>query len=70
LAAREAQIDAIYNSGLDLVTQSGGGSQSGGSYTSAGEGAINQRMREASGAGEVQARIARLREILAAREDE
>lgn len=67
LAAREAQLDAIYKSGLDLVTQSGGGSATGGSYTSAGEAGINQKIRGASGAGEVQARIARLQEILADR---
>ena len=70
LAARESQLNAIYGSGLDLVTQSGGGSRTGGSYTSAGEAGINSQIREASGGGEVTARIHRLREILAAREDE
>jgi hypothetical protein len=67
LAARESQINAIYGSGIDMVTQAGGGSGTGGSYTSAAEGGINRQVRDASGAGEVQARIARLREILADR---
>ena len=70
LAARESQIKAIYGSGIDMVTQAGGGSGTGGSYTSAAEGGVNKQVREASGAADVIARIARLREILASREEE
>jgi hypothetical protein len=68
LAARESQIKAMYGSGIDMVTQAGGGSGTGGSYTSASEGGVNKQIRDASGAPEVIARIARLREILADRD--
>ena len=69
LAARKSQLDAIYRSGIDMVTQAGGGSGTGGSYTSGAEGGVNRQVRAASGAAEVQTRIARLREILAARDE-
>jgi len=67
LAARQSQIDAIYGSGIDMVTQAGGGSGTGGSYTSAAEGGVNKQVRDALDAPKVMARMARLREILADR---
>jgi len=70
LAARESQLEAIYGAGVDMVTQAGGGSGTGGSYTSAAEGGMNKQVRAAAGAAEVTVRIARLREILAVRNEE
>ncbi len=70
LHALETQLTAIYDSGLDLVTQAGGGSGTGGSFTSAAEGGMNLQIREASGLGAIQARIAKIREVVADREAE
>lgn len=70
LKMMEQRLEGIYGSGMDLVTQSGGGSGTGGSYTSAAEGGMNAQIREASGLGDIQARIARLREILASRSED
>lgn len=68
LAARRSQLDAIIADPLDLVTQAGGtGDLTGGVFTSAGEAGINEAIRDAGGAPEVRARIARLEELLATR---
>jgi len=68
LAARRSQLDAIIADPLDLVTQAGGtGGLTGGVFTSAGEAGINEAIRDAGGAPEVRARIARLEELLATR---
>lgn len=70
LTAREAQLQALVGEAMDMVTQaggSGGGGTSGG-YISAGEAGINVAMRDAGGAPEIRARIAKLRQILEARE--
>ena len=68
LDSRVSQLDAMYEAGIDMVAQAGGGSQTGGSFTSAGEGGLNAKGREAAGGTEVKARIARLRQILAERD--
>ena len=70
LAARRAQLDALAEAGIDLVTQAGGGSGTAGSYTSAGEGALNAKIREANDADTIRARIAKLEELLSGRRDE
>lgn len=67
LAALEEQRTRIIESGIDLVTQAGGGSRTGGSYVSAGEAALNQGVRDAAGLGDIESRIARLRQVLEAR---
>lgn len=69
LAARRSQLEAIIADPLDLVTQAGGsgGGATGGGYTSAREGSINEAMREAGGASQVRARISQLEQILAQR---
>lgn len=68
LAALEAQRDKIIESGIDLVTQAGGGSRTGGSYVSSGEISLNRDVREAAGLGDIESRIARLRQLLEARQ--
>ncbi len=50
-----------------MVTQAGGGSRTGGSYTSAGETALNRGVKEAAGLGDIESRIAKLRQLLEAR---
>ena len=67
LTALEAQRDSIMESGIDLVTQAGGGSQTGGSYTSAGEAALSRGVKEAAGLGNIESRISKLRQLLEAR---
>lgn len=66
LAAREAQVTAIYGAAMEQVSQSGGGGDFG-SSTVAAEGGLTTKGRQAQGAAEIRARIARLREILADR---
>lgn len=70
LAARRAQLDALAEAGIDLVTQAGGGSGTAGSYTSASEGALNAKIREANDADTIRARIAKLEELLRRRRHE
>ena len=70
LTARESQLEAVISSGIDLVTQAGGGSESGGSSMSTGESGLNEMGRAAQGAPEIKSRIARLREILESRADD
>jgi hypothetical protein len=69
LAAREAQVTAIYGAAMEQVSQSGGGGGDFGSPVAAAEGSLTAKGRDATGAPEIRARIARLREILAAREE-
>lgn len=64
LAALEAQRERIIESGIDLVTQAGGGSRTGGSYVSAGEIALNRGVKEAAGLRDIETRIAKLRRLL------
>jgi len=69
LAAREAQVTAIYGAAMEQVSQSGGGGGDFGSPVAAAEGGLTARGRQSQGAAEVRSRIARLRAILAAREE-
>lgn len=69
LAAREAQIASIYGSAMEQVAQSSGGGPGGGALTAAAEGGLVAKGREASGAPAIRARIARLRQLLAERDD-
>ena len=69
LASLEAQRDQIIESGIDMVTQAGGGSRTGGSYASAAEIALNRGVREAAGLGDIESRIAKLRQLLEARSE-
>ena len=68
LAAREAQVTAIYGAAMEQISQSGGGGGDFGSPVAAAEGGLTAKGRESQGAAEVRSRIARLREILAARD--
>lgn len=71
LAARELQITEIYGAAMEQVSQSGGGGPgSGGNITAAAEGGLIAKGRDATGAPAIRSRVARLREILAARDEE
>jgi len=68
LRAREAQLEAIHGDMMEQVAQSAGGGPGGGGLTAAAEGALGAKGLQAAGAAEIKARVARLREILSARE--
>ena len=71
LAARETQVTELYGAAMEQISQShGGGGGFGGDMTAAAEGGLVEKGRDAMGGPQIRARIARLREILAAREDE
>ncbi len=70
LAARETQVTAIYGAAMEQISQSAGGGPGGTGDTAAAEGALTAKGRESMGAPAIRARIFRLREILAAREEE
>ena len=67
LRGLRSQLSQIEAQKIDLVTQAGGGAPGASNMTNLGGVDINQRIMESSGAGRIQARIGRIKGILADR---